>query len=303
MKTLATDLKFPEGPAVMADGSVLFTEIAGGTLRCVRPDGSLVTIAETGGGPNGLAIGPDGACYVANNGGTEYRPGHFKWTNVGVPASYTGGYIQRVDPRSGEVRTLYSRYGDQPLSAPNDLVFDAHGGFYFSDYGKRHKRHRDHGGLYYALPDGSRIVEVAYPVSSPNGVGLSPDGGTLYYAETDACRLWAFDILSPGVVKKLPHPSPTGARLVCGLGGYQRFDSLAVEAGGNICIATFFTGCITIVSPDGSSIRQVALPDTFPTNICFGGPDMRTAYLTLSGIGEVVAMPWDQPGLPLNGAG
>ena len=92
-------------------------------------------------------------------------------------------------------------------------------------------------------------------------------------------------------------------RLVAGLGGYQRFDSLAVEAGGNICIATFFTGCITVISPDGSSIRQVPLPDTFPTNICFGGPDMRTAYLTLSGIGEVVAMPWDQPGLPLNGAG
>ena len=87
------------------------------------------------------------------------------------------------------------------LSAPNDLVFDKEGGFYFTDLGKRYPRHRDNGGVYYALPDGSKIVEVAYPILSPNGCGLSPDGKTLYVADTEGARLWAFEVQGPGKLK------------------------------------------------------------------------------------------------------
>jgi gluconolactonase len=179
-------------------------------------------------------------------------------------------------------------------------VFDAHGGCYFSDLGKSRARDRDHGGLYYALADGSKIVEVAYPILTPNGVGLSPDGAVVYVAETETARLWAFDILAPGVVRKQPFPSPHGGRLVAGLGGFQRFDSLAVDAHGNICVATLVTGAVTSIAPDGRIVRQVKMPDPVTTNICFGGPDLRTAYVTLSGTGKLVALDWPEAGLQLN---
>jgi gluconolactonase len=155
------------------------------------------------------------------------------------------------------------------------------------------------GGLYYARADGSRILEVAYPLITPNGVGLSPDGAAVYVAETDTGRLWAFDLVSPGVARRQRGWTPHGGRLVCGLPGYQRFDSLAVDGAGNICVATLNTGCISIISPDGKLLSQVATGDPVTTNICFGGPDLRTAYATLSGKGQLVTMEWDRPGLAL----
>jgi gluconolactonase len=178
-------------------------------------------------------------------------------------------------------------------------VFDTAGGFYFTDLGKRRARDRDHGGLYYALPDGSRIAEIAYPIVSANGVGLSPDGKIVYVADTEAARLWAFDLEAPGVIRRAPFPSSHGGRLVASLPGFQRFDSLAVEANGNICVATLIAGCITVVSPAGQVLRQVKVPDVFPTNICFGGPGLRTAYVTLSAAGQLAAMDWPDPGLRL----
>lgn len=299
-RILATGLKFPEGPAAMRDGTVLVAEIAGGTIRQVAPDGSLSVFATTGGGPNGLAFGPDGALYVCNNGGNTYGAGHF--TATGPAADYSGGSIQRVDMATREVRTLYTHCGQHRLSSPNDLVFDGKGGFYFTDIGKKFARNRDHGGVYYALADGSRIVEVAYPFAAANGCGLSPDGRTLYVAETETSRVWAYDILEPGVVRRAGFPSPNGGRLLCGLPGFQRFDSLAVDAAGNVCVGTLMTGHITVISPGGEVLRQVPTPDIYPTNICFGGPGMRTAYITLSETGRLLAMDWPEPGLELHHA-
>jgi gluconolactonase len=298
---LAGGLRFPEGPVAMADGSVILGEIAGGAVTRIAPGGGRSEIGAAGGGPNGLATGPDGALYVCNNGGSAYAGGGF--LSTGPAPGYTGGSIQRIDPRSGETRTLYSACNGHKLSAPNDIVFDRQGGFYFTDLGKRYEHSRDHGGLYYALPDGSKISEIVYPMLSPNGVGLAPDENTVYVADTETSRLFAFDIVSPGVVRIDPFPAPFGARLVCGLPGYQRFDSLAVEAGGNICVATLVSGHITVIAPDGRVVRQVEVPDVYPTNICFGGPDLRTAYLTLSANGQLAAMQWPEPGLKLNFSG
>jgi gluconolactonase len=299
-RILATNLKFPEGPAAMRDGTVLVAEIAGGTIRKVTPDGTASVFATTGGGPNGLAFGPDGALYVCNNGGNTYAAGHF--TATGPAADYAGGSIQRVDMATGEVRTLYTHCGPHRLSSPNDLIFDGKGGFYFTDIGKKFARNRDNGGVYYALADGSRIVEVAYPFAAANGCGLSPDGRTLYVAETETSRVWAYDILEPGVVRRAGFPSPNGGRLLCGLPGFQRFDSLAVDAAGNVCVGTLMTGYITVIAPNGEVLRQVKTPDIYPTNICFGGPGMRTAYITLSETGCLLAMDWPEPGLELHHA-
>ena len=145
-------------------------------------------------------------------------------------------------------------------SKPNDLVFDGHGGFYFTDLGKRYARHRDHGGVYYALPDGSKIVELAFPLLSPNGCGLSPDGTMLYVADTEGARLWAFDVEAPGVLRA-PEPfRPHSGRVIAGLPGNARFDSLAVMASGNIAVATLTTGSVTEFSPAGDLVREVTMP-------------------------------------------
>ena len=161
----------------------------------------------------------------------------------------------------------------------------------------------DLGAVYYGRSDGSAASVVARPLLTPNGVGLSPDGSTLYYAETAGARLWAYDITAPGQVRKDSWPSPNGGRLLSASPGgmLQRFDSLAVDALGNICVATLMHGGISVISPDGSLCSHVPLPDRMTTNLCFGGPGRRTAFVTLSGTGRLFAIDdWPIPGLALN---
>jgi gluconolactonase len=299
VKILASGLGFPEGPVWMADGSVIFGEISGKKVTRVAPDGNKTEIGKAGGGPNGVATGPDGALYVCNNGGAVYETTP-SFLSTGPAPDYKGGSIQRIDPRTGETRTLYTEAGGHKLSAPNDIVFDKQGGFYFTDLGKRFQYQRDNGGLYYAQPDGSSVTELVYPIITPNGVGLSPDEKTVYVADTETSRIYAWDIVSPGKVKHDPFPAPYGGRCVAGLPGFQRFDSLAITAAGNICVATLMAGCITVISPDGKVLDQVKMPDVYPTNICFGGADMKTAYITLSATGQLGVMQWSEPGLKLN---
>jgi gluconolactonase len=300
MRMLATGFGFAEGPVAMPDGSVVLTDIRKNCCSRVAPDGTVSLFSAAGGGPNGLAFGPDGALYLCNNGGGLYVSGVSM--SQGPHPDYKFGYIQRLDSKTGEATLLYTECDGHLLSAPNDLVFDAAGGFYFTDLGKRLARHRDHGGVYYALPDGSKIISLAYPMLSPNGCGLSPDGKTLYVADTEGARLWAFDVEGPGRLRAPPagHHAPHGGRIICGLPGPARFDSLAVMASGNICVATLTTGKITVISPAGEVLREVSMPDIYPTNICFGGPDLTTAYITLSDSGRLASMTWPEPGLKLN---
>jgi gluconolactonase len=298
LSILATGFGFPEGPVVCSDGAVVLTEIRHGRCSRVAADGEVSLFSDTGGGPNGLAVGPDGAFYLCNNGGSRYVEGTSM--GQGPHPDYKFGSVQRIDPATRVATTLYTEVDGNRLSAPNDIVFDVHGGFYFTDMGKRYARHRDHGGLYYALPDGSKVVEVAYPILSANGCGLSPDGKTVYVADTEGARLWAFDIDAPGVVREAPPFHPHSGRVIAGLGGPARFDSLAVMADGNITVATLNTGYITEISPAGDIVRKVKMPDIYPTNVCFGGADLRTAYVTLSDTGRLGVMQWPTPGLKLN---
>lgn len=294
-------LLFPEGPVALKDGSVCVVEIAAGQVTRIQADGTKSVLCAIGGGPNGMAVGPGGMLYVCNAGGSVWRKeGDLLRPGPGNPPEYTTGRIEILDPATGEAKLLYDRCGGRNLRAPNDIVFDRFGGFYFTDFGRIGEHARDHGGVYYAKADGSEIRELVFPISMPNGIGLSPDGSVIYVAETETARLWAFDLEAPGVVRKLPFPSPHGGRLICGLPGFHRFDSLAVTESGRICIATLSTGCITIIESDGRQFRQIAVPDPLPTNICFGGVDGNTAYITLSGTGRLLEMEWEEAGLQLN---
>lgn len=295
---VAENLRFPEGPVWMEDGSVILVEIEAGRITRVLPDGRTETVASPGGGPNGAAIGPDGALYVCNNGG-------FEWDDVGgllIPgkaaSDYTAGRIERVDIATGRVERLYDRCDGFPLSGPNDLVFDHDGGFWFTDLGKHRDTGTDYGGLYYAKADGSAIRQAVFGPNL-NGVGVSPDGKTVYAAVTGERMLLAFDITGPGEVA----PSPLAAlpgRVVASFDGRILLDSLAVDADGNICVATLVDRPgIATVDPATGAKSWRDFPDLLTTNICFGGDDMMDAWVCLSTTGRLVKTRWDRPGLRL----
>lgn len=294
---LAEGLAFPEGPIAMPDGSVILVEIKRQTLSRVW-NGKIEVIADLGGGPNGAAFGPDGAIYVCNNGGFTWHdvngltvPGH-------AAADYDTGRIERVDPSSGAFDRVYDKIDGKRLSGPNDIVFDKKGGFWFTDLGKNYPRSSDRGGLYYAKTDGSLLKEASYGHVGLNGVGLAPDETVVYAAETETAKLWAFDITGEGAVAPSPLGGPAG-RCVAAQPYHCYFDSLAVQADGDVCVATILNGGITTITPAGAS-THTPFPDLITTNICFGGADMRDAYITLSTTGKLIKTRWPKAGLKLN---
>lgn len=296
---LASDLAFPEGPVVMNDASILVVEIRGARLTRIHADGSREVVARWEGadraGPNGAAIGPDGACYICNNGGFVWslRGEHYvpadPVTSATQPDAYVTGSIDRVDLETGEITTLYTECQGQRLCGPNDLVFDSTGGIWFTDHGKRRAFDEDRCGVYYARPDGSSIERALFPLHAPNGIGLSPDEATLYVAETPTGRLWSFPLTAPGKV------DPRGRR--CWVNMLGRFDSLGVEADGTVVVAAIDRG-LCVVRPDGE-ISWVEVPGPAATNVCWGGTDMKSAFVTESLEGKLYRYEWPRPGLAL----
>jgi len=298
IELVAEGLRFPEGPIAMADGSVILTEIAGRRLTRVTPDGKTELYAETGGGPNGAAVGPDGAIWVTNNGGSfDFQEVNGLLIPGPTPPSHTGGSLQRIDPKTRKAEVIYDSCDGKRLNGPNDLVFDKQGGVWFTDHGCSTPEGRKHGALYYATTDGKTITRVREHMISPNGVGLSPDEKVVYVADTMLGRLWGFDVVAPGVLADPPPFQP--GRVIHNLPGYQLLDSLAVEAGGKVCVATIINGGITVFDPAGET-EHYPFPDLLITNICFGGPDMTTAWITASGTGKLYKATWPRPGLKPN---
>lgn len=276
MEVIAEGLAFPEGPVVMADGSIIVVEIKGGRVtRCWNDRKE--TICETGGGPNGAAIGPDGALWVCNNGGFHARgPG-------------SEGRIERIDLATGRCERVYESCDGIALEGPNDLVFDDSGRLWFTDLGKVGERARTIGGLFTCLPDGSSITALYRRSIAYNGIGISPDGKHLYVADSSQARVYRYDT----------RPEAQEPVYIATAQGAVGFDSLAVTAAGNICVATLHQGGITTVTPAGE-LRRFDIPEErIVTNLAFGGEDMRDAYITLATQGKLVRMRWDEPGLPL----
>lgn len=276
MEIFAEGLAFPEGPVVMADGSVIVVELmAGRVTRCWN--GRSEVICETGGGPNGAAIGPDGALWICNNGGI-FRSG---------PG--TEGRIERIDLATGKLERVVDACDGITLEAPNDLVFAADGRLWFSDLGTLSATGKAYGGLYTCLADGAAITAVRRGALSYNGVGLSPDGRAVYVADTFQARLYRYDARA-----EAQEPNYVATAM-----GPVSFDSLAVTASGNVCVATMIEAGISIISPSGELRRFPILEDQHVTNIAFGGDDMHDAYITLSGRGEIARTRWEEPGLKL----
>jgi gluconolactonase len=327
LSVVCSGLGYPEGPVAMPDGSVLLVELSAGTLSRISPEGQRSVVANVGGSPNGAAVGPDGKIYICNSGGFTFiyvshagvsltpTPGSIAVTTDASP-DYVSGSIQRVDLATGQVETLYTEApgvmgdGPHPLRGPDDLVFDQHGGFWFTDWGKTQGRSRDVTGVFYALADGSTITEVLYPLNAPNGIALSPDGSRLYVAETYTRRVLAWDLKGPGQIDRSGPAADFSRLLTAAIPGQGILDSMKVDEEGNVYVVTMLpdgqifesNGGITVISPSGNVLEFIELSaggvfDPLPSNLCFGGPDRRTAFITLGGTGRLLACEMSVPGL------
>ncbi|WP_422003204.1 di-heme-cytochrome C peroxidase [Reyranella sp.] len=324
-------LGFSEGPIALPDGSVLLVDIRKQCLTRVLPDGSQVVVAKIPGGPNGAAFGPDGRLYICNNGG-------FEWQQFPLPGGqvislgerqakdYAGGSVQVLDLSTGRLETLYTdcaigtemgglrarvpREVPSPsrLRGPDDLVFDSSGGFWFADFGKSRGRDKDITGIYYAHTDGSYIREKIFPLDGPNGIALSPAGDRLYVSLTFRRQLLYWELDRPGSIR--PNPATVDGAYVLNAAMPGDLDSIKVDSEGNVHAVTILpsntplcNGGITVVSPSGEIVErfELAVPGKampMPSNLCWGGPDGRTAWITGGGSDVLLRVRTSVAGLP-----
>jgi gluconolactonase len=334
---IASGLEYPEGPVCLPDGTLAAVDVKAGTLLRFQPKGDRefqpLSPVALGGSPNGAALGPDAALYICNSGGftfTTLGPPLLPWTlNIPVAASanYKGGSIQRVSLEDWSVETWCGTNSVAPavpscqspktplpldprgLRGPDDLVFDKTGGIWFTDWGKPSLFSRDITGVYY-LPAGSKNPILKIPArESPNGIALSPDGSRLYVAETNPRWIHYWDLTAPGEIRCHPKTLDGANRLQDGFKGDGQPDSMTMDAEGNLYVATMISkgldpasnGGITVFSPSGERLEFIEIhignPEPLPSNMCFGGPDRRTAFITLGGTGRIIGCRMKHPGL------
>ncbi len=275
---VAENLRFPEGPAFDRDGNLYVVEMKGRQVSRIAPDGAVSVFANTGGGPNGSNFGPDGHLYVCNNGGF---PGPDK----------EPGRIERIAP-DGAIEVLIREVDGQPLNSPNDVGFDEHGNFYFTDPTWRTTRDsKPPGSIYFHDTEGT-THRLHTGFGFPNGIGVSPDGKTLIVCESLTYKLHAFDIHEPGV---LGEPREFGD-----LGDGAHPDGFAFDADGNVLCCGFESGQIHVFPPTGGAkLTTLDFEDKRVTNVCFGGPDHKSLFVTESRLGRVVRVEWERPGMVL----
>lgn len=312
IREIVSGLGFLEGPMEIPGGDVLVTDIGSGAIHRISPATGVVSdFAHVPGSPSALAAGPDGSIYVPAGPGLALAKSD-DGGNIPAPAgtvaknAATAGIYKIA--ATGEVSLFVSEVNGNALVSPNDLVFDNTGGFYFTDHGHAEGRVAALGGLYYVDASGEtreliHDARVSYPLTSPNGVGLSPDGSRLYVAETASGRLWEWEVTGPGELAAPPGAEPgVGARLVSGQRGFYLLDSLAVDERGLVIIGTLRRGCLTVLDPATGNEEIIEFPtfDSRITNACFGGPDNSTLYVTAAGRGALWELTWPWPGARLS---
>ncbi len=267
----AASLVFTEGPAADAEGNVYFTEITGERiLEYSADDGSISEFRKPSGRANGLAFDAQGrlvACEGANTGGARR--------------------VTRTDMETGEVEVLATEYEGKRLNSPNDLVVAKNGRIYFTDprYGGQQGRELETEDVYLIDTDGSlRRVATRPEIAKPNGIALSPDQKRLYVADTQPgppseARVMAFDVADDG--------SLSNGRSLYSFGSGRGVDGMAIDvegnlygAAGNNANAPENPAGVYVITPDGKLAGVIAIPEDPITNCNFGGPELRTLYIT-----------------------
>ena len=268
---IAEGLAFPEGP-VWADRSLHFTEVAAGRICRWTDSGGVEQVAETGGGPNGAALGPDDCLYIAQNGGLGREP-QFR-----LP-----GAIQKVW-RDGRVETVASTVDGQRLDAPNDLAFGPDGRLYFTDpRGEPDPARNRANGRLFALDVQSRkgkLLRETGP-SYPNGIGFDATG-TLHWVES--------------FTRKVLRLVDGHAETLLELPERHNPDGLCFDAAGRIYVASTYAHCVSVIDR-GRLVNQIVCHEKgMVTNCCFGGTDL---YVTESRFGTLWRIPIGIEGLRL----
>jgi gluconolactonase len=252
LEKLAGDFKFTEGPSSDNEGNVYFTDQPNDRILKWSTDGKLSTFLEPAGRSNGLCFDDRGRLWAAADELNEL------WV---------------IDVPTGKHTVITSHYNDKLLNAPNDIWIRPDGGLYFTDpfykrdYWKRGPSEQDQEAVYYLPPEGKSLTRVTNDLEQPNGIIGTPDGKTLYVSDIKAGKTYAYEIQPDG--------SLTGKRLFCSLGS----DGMTIDDAGNI----YLTGKgVTIFDRDGKQIDHIDVPETWTANVCFGGKDMKTLFITAS---------------------
>jgi sugar lactone lactonase YvrE len=251
-----------EGPQCDKDGNLYLVALKKATdIAKVTPDGKAevwVELPNKGTG-NGIVFDRKGMMYVAE---------------------YTGHNVLRIDPKTKKLEV----FAHEPaMNQPNDLAIAPDGTLYASDpnWGKNT-------GQLWKIDTAGKVTKLAADMGTTNGIEVSPDGKTLYVNESVQRNVWSFPIKTDGTL---------GEKKLLKKFDDHGFDGMRCDAGGNLYITRYGKGTVVKLSPKGEVLKEIDVLGKQPSNICFGGPDGRTAYVTEVEHKRVVQFRVDKPGL------
>jgi gluconolactonase len=246
---LSDGFKFTEGPSADADGNVYFTDQPNDRILRWGVDGKLTTFVEPAGRANGLCFDADGKLWVCADGRNE---------------------LWKVDPATKTKEVVVKDYDGKLLNGPNDVWARPDGGVYFTDpfykrdYWTRGAEAQDARGVYHVSAAG-RVTRVDGDYRQPNGLVGTPDGKTLYVADIGRGRTYAYDVQPDGTLRD--------RRTFCNMGS----DGMTLDTDGNV----YLTGKgVTVFDRTGKKLTTIDVPARWSANVCFGGRDMRTLFIT-----------------------
>jgi gluconolactonase len=251
LEKLAGDFKFTEGPAADAGGNVYFTDQPNDRILKWSTDGKLSTFLQPCGRSNGLCFDAQGNLWACADERNE---------------------LWRIDPKGG-LTVVVTHYQGKLLNGPNDVWVRPDGGIYFTDpyykrdYWKRGPKEQDKEAVYYLAPDHKSLTRVVDDLKQPNGIIGTPDGKTLYVADIGGNKTYSYEIQDDGTLKN--------KQLFCALGS----DGMTIDNEGNV----YLTGKgVTVFDKMGKKIETIAVPEPWTANVCFGGKDRDTLFITAS---------------------
>lgn len=251
LQKLAGGFAFTEGPAADAQGNVFFTDQPNDRILRWSTDGKLSTFLQPSGRSNGLCFDRQGNLWACADLRNE---------------------LWRIDPQ-GKVTVVVRDYQDKLLNGPNDLWIAPDGSVYFTDpfykrpYWNRGPMEQPCQGVYRLAPDHKTLRRVAEDLKQPNGIIGTPDGKLLYVADLGDRKTYVYRIDTDGA---LSH-----RRLFCDMGS----DGMTLDRRGNV----YLTGKgVTVFDPSGRRILQIEVPERWTANVCFGGKDHKTLFITAS---------------------
>ncbi|MHC5179796.1 MAG: SMP-30/gluconolactonase/LRE family protein [Planctomycetota bacterium] len=244
IQKLADGFQFTEGPAADKAGNVFFTDIPNSRIHKWSIEDELSIFLENSDGANGLFFDKKGDLIACAGG---------------------AGQVVSIDPK-GLVTVLADQYKGEPFNSPNDLWLTPKGGIYFTDprYGNRENLPQGGEHVYYLSADRKRLIRVIDDMVRPNGLIGTPDGKKLYVADHGAGKTYAYKINADGTLSDKKLFADQGS------------DGMTLDAAGNLYLTA---AAVNIYSSDGMPIQTIKVPER-PSNVCFGGKDRRTLFIT-----------------------